>query len=211
MTDRLEIINHMLNTVGEAGVVTIESLHPSVTVAKRILSTTDKTFQLRGWWFNKEYGITLEKNIANEVDIPANAIEFTIDQNRLQYLSSGGKLQYVQRGTKVYDALNHTFNISRSIPADLVLQLDIEDLPGAASNYLLHKAAEAMYLDDDGDEQKLNRLNQRVAEAWNQLKAAELKALNTSSLDAPMARALQFGIGQYGSPSNPNFPGGRFR
>lgn len=209
MPDPLKIINHILVTIGEAVVSNIDSRHPSVIQAKTILDNTDYEFQLKGWWFNKIYNFALMPDIEGVVTVPDNCIEFTINKNALQYSAPDAKKRYVQKGTRVFDTVSNTFNIGVQINADLVLRYEYNELPGAAFIYLMHKAAEAAFLDDDGDPGKGQKLEQRTMEAWQQLKAAELKALAINTQDAPIVQALRYRIGQAGAPSNPTYPGGR--
>ena len=51
---------------------------------------------------------------------------------------------FVQRGFKVYDAANHTYDIGSNydhVFADLIIQLDFDDLPEVAKRYIGLKAA----------------------------------------------------------------------
>ncbi len=211
MTTRLEIVNHMLGVTGQAHVSTLETTHPTVVQAIAALVSVDTDFQSPGWWFNRENDITLSENIDGEVIVPTAALEFTVTHPVLQAQTPANKARYVKRGTRLYDNYEHTYNIGQSIRADLIMQIAIEDLPGAAAVYLKHLAAETFYVDDDGDNQKADRLKMRRLEAWAQLKAAELRAIATNALDSPMAQQLNYRINQSGTSSNPMYPGGRFQ
>lgn len=205
MVQKLDIIRHMLSVIGESGVSNEESLHPSVLTATDIIDTEDADFQGPGWWFNTEYDLVLTQDNRGEVQIPGNALGFRL--SNIENLSAADKRRYVKRGTRVYDAVNHTFSIGSPLTVDIIVKLDIEDMPAVASSYLLHKAALSMYVADDGDTFKTDKLEQRVTLAWQKLRAEEMKSLAVNALDSPTAQRMRMGTGSH----NPNYIGGRIR
>jgi hypothetical protein len=199
----------MLSVIGESGVSSTTSTHPSVQTALRILETEDIDFQQQGWWFNREYRMKLVPNSEGRVAVPAAALDMQISD--VAFVAPSEKLRYARRGNFIYDAFKHTDVISTSVVVDLVTRLDIGSLPSVASSYILHKAREAMYIDDDGDSFKTNELKQQSAIAWAKLKAKELQVLATNALDSPNARRLQSGITGTNGSRNPNLIGGVIR
>ncbi len=113
------------------------------------------------------------------------------------------------RGNKVYDTFKHSTNIGTQLVANIVTLLSIEDLPAAAFSYLRRKAAVQQYIDEDGDAQKMQRLEMDMTRAWNKLMSEEFKNIGTNALDSPAAQKLTYRIGQYSGTSNPFVPGGR--
>ena len=205
--DRATIINSMLSVIGESGVSSVITEHPSVQTASRILDTEDIDFQQAGWWFNREYRLVLVPNVEGRVAVPASALDMQITD--VGFNSPTEKLRYSRRGNFIYDAYKHSNVIERSVTVDLVTRLDISDLPSVASSYLLHKAREAIHIDDDGDAQKMGELKQQSALAWAKLKAKELQVIATNALDNPNARRLQAGLTGTNGSRNPNLIGGR--
>ncbi|WKV16999.1 tail protein [Nostoc phage NMeng1] len=211
METKLSIVNHLLRTVGERRVSTLNTGHPSVVQAIDALESHDRDFQARGWWFNTNRDVTLTQNNRGEVLIPETTLEFTVTASRLHGSSPADKSRYVKRGNRIYDSHKNTFEIGFPLYADMVIQLPIEDLPHVAAAYLKHMAAEAFFVDDDGDITKANKLNEHKTLAWHALKAAEMKALSTNALDSPAARELTYRIRSVSTSTNPMLPGGRFR
>jgi len=209
METKLTIVNHLLKTVGERKTLTLETAHPSVVQAIDALESWDRDFQGKGWWFNKNKGMTLSPTNTGEVLVPAECLEFVITQGIGAWSPVRDKTRYVRRGNRLWDSWDNTWNIGGPVKADLVIQLAIEELPQAAASYLKHLTAENYYVDDDGDLSKAQLLKGRTQFAWNALKAAELKAENTNALDSPQAQYMRYRIQQSGSPSNPTWPGGR--
>lgn len=208
MANKLDLVNHLLQAVGEGRVLTLETGHPSVVQAIQALDGYDLDFQGRGWWFNTNKYMQLVPNNLGEILLPSEFLSFSITHRQLQWLPATEKARYTSRGKRVYDSWLNTFNIGQTLWADLVVRLDIEDLPPVAASYLKHMAAEAYYVDDDGDNQKADKLAQRTGLAFHALKAEELKVEAVNALDSPAARQLTHRVGQ-GSGQYPLVPGGR--
>lgn len=189
MIDDNIIINHMLTTIGEGGVSTLNTLHPSVANAKRILEVEDVQFQAVGWWFNKERDIRLAVNEAGQVEVPASALAVIV--SHLDNKSPAEKLRYARRGKYLYDTYKHTNVINTALYVTLVLRLPISDLPPMASNYLMHKCAETAYVADDGDNFKTEKLERYRMEAWQKLKAQELETIEINALDNSVAGQMR--------------------
>lgn len=205
--NKLDIVNHMLFTVGEQIQNTLETLHPSVLQALQILDSNDDDFQGRGWWFNTENSTYLEADGDGFVQVPPGQLSVEVIAQAGAPIAN--KAQYAVRGSKLYDTVNHTFVIGLALLTNVVVQQPIEDLPHNAATYLKHLAAEAMYTADDGDQVKMGRLQEKTALAWHVLKAEELKVANINALNAPAAAHLRYRMQQGLGSTNPNRLGGR--
>lgn len=190
----------MLNVIGESPVSDVESAHPSVLAAMTQLNRVSKELQTRGWWFNTETDLTLSPNELGQVLVPAGTL-FIDPVDTSSY--------YVRRGNKLYDPRNHTFVLNTSVRVNVILQLDIEDLPESAAMFIMHKAAFDFYVNDDGDTEKSSRLEQRSDRAWQQLQSDELRALNTNARRRPQAAYLSNRTKQFTGNYNPKYPGGK--
>lgn len=204
-----DIIDIMLSVVGESGVSSTLTTHPSVQTALHIFNTENVAFQGRGWWFNTEYQLTLVSESDGKVVVPKDTLDLRL--SGVENLSSLQKVRYVRRGGFLYDAIDHTYIINDSIDVDLVMQLDVQDMPSVAAVYLMRKCAEEMYIDDDGDTFKSEKLESKRREAWQALKATELKTLAVNAQDSPAVQAMMSRLGQGFSTGNPNLIGGRIR
>lgn len=210
MVSRLEIVNHMLAAIGENAkkFTSLETQHPSVVQALSILDSTDSDFQGRGWWFNTEYESVLSADDTGKITLAPEIWSVQPISSPAMQQQKSNSQQFVIRARKMYDTYRHTFIIGAPITANVVIRLEIEDLPHLAGVYLKHKAAEAMFLDDDGDAQKLAKLEGRTAEAWHYLKAEELRVANVNALNSPSAQQLRYRSAQNNSAQNPHWPGG---
>lgn len=209
MGTKLDIVNHLLQVTGERATSTINMSNPSVRQAVSAIDGYNVDFQNKGWWFNTNQQQKLLPTVPDgEVLLPEECVSFRVTFYQNAYNGVRAKSQFVRRGGRIYDNINNTYKLDTYIIADLVMQLDIEDLPPVAFTYLKHKAAQEYYLDDDGDVGKVDRLQQRTMEAFHSLKAEALKVENTNALDSPAAQQLLYRIGN-GYSRNPVWPGGR--
>lgn len=198
MTTYLEILNHCMKTVGERPVSSATSNHPTAIQARVEIDRLIKEVQTRGWWFNKEYNVPLSPNGSDHIVIPQDTLKVTP-------LSPWRHL--VRRDGKLYDPVEHTYQIGEQVNVDLVLQLDIEDLPETAAQFILHSAAYDFYVSDDGDETKASRLERAMVKAWQMLQAENLKESRANSGNRITSLRLSSRL-QRGSSLNPNLPGG---
>lgn len=209
MPTHAQIINHMLRTLGEGGVSYDQSTHPTVQLCSNCLNTVNSEVQGRGWWFNKEYGLTLVPDNRGEVIVPPEALDMTI--TGVQNMSPNDKIKLVRRDNRIYNSVAHTYTLNMNVIVDVTMLMDIDTLPSAAQTYIQHKAAETIFLDEDGDAQKLQKLEQRTAFAWQALQAQQLKNISTNALDGTFARTLNSGWRPGAGGRNPNLIGGRLR
>lgn len=199
MTTSLEILNHCLNLVGERPVTSYDSNHPTALSAKVQIEAAAKEVQSRGWWFNKEYNYTLSPNGVGELLVPSDTLSI-LPLSPYSYL--------VQRSSKLYDPINHTFDVDADVECKIVIQLDIADLPEVAATYIKKKAGYDFYLADDGDVEKLTFLDREVLKAWAALQQEELRQSRVNSNNRPVTAYLRMRTKQYGTSYNPTYPGG---
>lgn len=200
MVTTLDVLNHMLNVIGEDPVSDPESTHPSVISARVQVDRVQREFQARGWWFNTEFNLKLNPNELGHILIPTDTLYIdSVDRNS----------RLVRRGVKLYDPVNHTFVINQPVVVNAVLMLPIEDLPENAGAYLLHQAAYDFYVNDDGDETKAARLQLNRDNAWGKLQQEDLKVQRLSAQDRPAVAELAYRMQQANRGSDPTWPGGR--
>jgi hypothetical protein len=181
MITELEMINAMLAVNGEAPVSSASSTDPAAIQARNALTRIDKQLQARGWYYNTET-MTLSPLLSTgEVILPSN----TLSVDPVDVSSP-----YVQRGTKLYDRTNNTFNLAVTVKVNIVLRLDIVELPVLAGTYLQDKAVKDFYVDEDGDEGKTNRLENRESESFAYLQREHLANSNVNIRNSNLGRRL---------------------
>jgi hypothetical protein len=131
---KLEAVNIMLSTIGEAPVNSLSSGLVDAELAETILNTVSKNVQSDGWNFNREYDYTITPTAKGEINLPSNIL-------RADAALEPYSKDLVQRGTRMYDKKEHTFNIGMPVKLDVVFELDFADIPEVAKRYITIKAA----------------------------------------------------------------------
>jgi len=138
-TTKLEAVNSMLSTIGEAPVNSLTSGLVDAETAETILNEVSRSVQASGWNFNSEPNYTVAANISGEVRLPTEVIRADLADSETKFRST--KNEYVQRGNKMYDKIKHTYNIGAPLTLDVVVLLNYELCPEVARRYISVKAA----------------------------------------------------------------------
>tara|TARA_B110000967_G_scaffold146555_1_gene150029 strand:+ start:375 stop:980 length:606 start_codon:yes stop_codon:yes gene_type:complete len=138
-TTKLEAVNSMLSTIGEAPVNSLTSGLVDAETAETILNEVSRSVQASGWNFNSEPNYTVAANVSGEVRLPTEVIRADLADSETKFRST--KNEYVQRGNKMYDKIKHTYNIGAPLTLDVVVLLNYELCPEVARRYISVKAA----------------------------------------------------------------------
>lgn len=138
----LEAINTLLSVIGEAPVSNLAEIESNTisdaALASRTLQEVDRDVQAEGWQFNTDTEVALEKDNLNQFPLPGNVLRASFSPAR--YSDS----QFVVRGRRVYDRATQSYTIDgvqNIVVAKMVTQLDWDDLPHAAQQYIVIRAA----------------------------------------------------------------------
>lgn len=138
-TTELEAVNTMLSTIGEAPVNNLQSGLVDAETAETILKNVSRDVQSHGWNFNSEPDYTVAADSSGNVILPTEIVRADLANSETKYRSS--KNEYIQRGNKMYDKVNHTFNIGKALKLDVVVLLSFDLLPEIARRYIAIKAS----------------------------------------------------------------------
>lgn len=135
-TTELEAVNLMLSTIGESPVNTLEDVGVvDAVVALSILQMASRQVQLIGWHWNTEEDFPLAPTYPDgEILLPSNTLK--VDTS-----GDDSSLDLVQRGNRLYDRVNHTFAVGRTVKVEIVFCLPFDQLPEAARAYIAIRAA----------------------------------------------------------------------
>ena len=136
-TTKLEAINTMMSAIGEAPVNTLDasSQTQDVIMAKSILDEVSREVQSAGWHFNREYEVSLSPNTSNEILLSENVARVDVEP------ANANTTQYIQRGQKIYNKTDKTFTIPDALKCTLIYLLEWTDMPQAARQYIMIRAA----------------------------------------------------------------------
>ena len=133
-TTKLEAVNIMLSSIGEAPVNSLASGLVDAEMAESILNATSREVQSRGWKFNYEQKFSLTPTASGEILLPPNALKADLT-------AYSTEMDLIQRGKRMYDLKSHSYTIGKTVELDIVFFLDFELLPEAARHYITIKAA----------------------------------------------------------------------
>ena len=138
-TTILSAVNSMLSTIGEAPVNSLSSGLVDAETAESVLNEVSRDVQSLGWNFNSESNYTVAADSDGCVVLPTEIVRADLANSVTKYRSS--KNEYVQRGKKMYDKVNHTYNIGKALTLDVVVLLAFEQLPEVARRFITIKAS----------------------------------------------------------------------
>lgn len=181
----IDAINEMIGYVGESPIDSADpdyTDHPLYESALRILTSTSRTIQAKGWWFN-----TIERTLTPTADAIAIAASILSVAVKRRY-----QAEYAVRSGALYDLTNDTAVISD--PLDVVVRelLDFEDLPETAASYVMEAAAVRFVQTYDGDRSKLSEVKENAKAAYvvmhaDHIRNAAVNLFTTDSMGPIMA------------------------
>ena len=132
----LSAVNSMLSTIGEAPVNTLSSGLVDAETAEMVLNEVSRDVQSLGWNFNSERNYKVAADSDGNVVLPTEIVRAdSVSKYRL------AENEYVQRGKKMYDKVQHTFNIGKALTLNVVVLLAFDQLPEVARRYITVKAS----------------------------------------------------------------------
>lgn len=194
MFSELDIIRHMLVCIGETAESSLLDTHPSVVQARAVLESANFDMQTKvgGWWFNSDKNLRLVPNEDNHIVLPNQVLEFSTIDTDWGYEGRPDHSRFVARDGKVYDKVNHTFEITRTLRANITSLLPVDEVPAVYAVALKHRAAYDLYNNEDGDPNKLQRLGQTAEMARIELNKADIRSKRLNVLQSPFAQTVQY-------------------
>lgn len=182
-TDELSAVNHIIGTIGEAPIDTIDNMTDVDAInAYSILQHISRQEQARGWTFNKISHFVLNPDTNNN-RIPWHSDYLFLKDN------AGHKL--IKHGDFVKDLTTNSLIFKEALDVEAVVFVPFEYLPEAMKNYILTKACfvfQSRYFGDDA----LTKITQaQIQEAWQYLQEYEIDNNSFSMLDNTYVQKLR--------------------
>lgn len=137
-TTKLEAVNTLLSSIGEAPVNSLTSGLVDAETAETIINAVSREVQSQGWSFNTDRAREFTPDVNNQFIIPSNVLRLDMGQSRTEHLD------VVQRGNKLYNRAKNSFYFDPSVTGikmNAVVLLDFEELPEAARRYITIRSA----------------------------------------------------------------------
>jgi hypothetical protein len=179
ITAKLNAINSCLAGVGLSPVSSEDDPDLDAAQAEQTIDRISKEIQQRGWFFNKEYNW----NIAPD----SNTGQIVAPAKTLSLVTEGASrdLQLSLREGRLYDMVNHTFDLSDlanyevggvlTIQLAFIIELDFNDLPPVAQTAITYTARRQFAQDLEVDERRWKFQKQDEVDAMNLLQREEMR------------------------------------
>ena len=149
----LPAVNQILMSVGQAPVTTLDQTNPDVSIAYDTLVQVSKEVQAEGWTFNREYHVTMIRDVNNRISVGDNILQCALNEDTYANRSSRGVIRGFNGVRSLYDAINHTFEWSSDVTCDLLWLFDWVDIPIPIQQYITARAAKIASSRMIGDQQ----------------------------------------------------------
>ena len=168
MSFKLTAINRCLRAIGESPVNSITSSVPDAVEAKALVEEVTKEVLSAGWHSNTNKTVTITPDVNGNIVVPSEWI--AVDTT---YYSTGVNVTVRQEPTSGLNMLYHiddqTFVFTHNLYCDIVVDMDIDEVPYAIQNYIGWHAARRF---QEGSLSSLaldQMLVEREAIAWGKL------------------------------------------
>ena len=177
-TTELDAVNVMLTSIGESPVNTLGSGLQEAEIAEVVLDNVSRDVQSAGWHFNTEIRYTLNRNVVNEINLPANVIK--VDKSSLL---RDYELDVVERGRKLYDRIGNKYTFDKDIEVNMVVLLSFDELPEVARRYITLRAARTYQQRILGNDTLSKMLAMDEQQAFVSLREAEAEVSDYNIFD----------------------------
>ena len=183
-TTRLEAINSMMTSIGEAPIssLTAGSMPQDAAIASFVLDEVNREVQAIGWHFNREYNVSLALDSNNKIPVATTVLSVDIPR-------SESADTIVIRGDFLYNTSKQDdsdrFVFDGPIEATVTYLLDLTELPQPAREYIVARASRIFQERVLGSADLSRVLASRELDAKGDLLQYETTSGNNNYLDFP--------------------------
>lgn len=169
---KLNVVNDMLGTQGEAPLNSLVDSHESLGSCLRVLDQVGRRIQARGWYFNRELVTRSPSPLNQQIAFSNDILEVRADP----YFKNKDDATVVKRGSRLYNTNGGTYVFDHDVQIILIRFVPFEDLPEAAAQHIAATAVMSYQRSYDGDATKTRMLTAEVIDAAEQGTLPELRA-----------------------------------
>jgi len=179
---KLDMINVCLLAIGEVPliegtIVNTLQLGTDAETASRLVERTMVDVQTTGWYFNTDYNFRLVPDSLGFITMPPNTL-------RVDFGNNEDRHRYTIKNGKIYDYLEQTFLIPKTLIADVVWLSDYNEIPPEAYSYISLRAARRLQATVIGSTEtdgftKEEELQARISLQRRQLQSQDYQLLNS--------------------------------
>jgi len=123
----LDAVNKVLAVTGDSPVSTLDDSYIQSRIAQQMLERAARDVLAKGWWFNEEENVTIQPDVNGLITLSPNVIKVSVIGD------NGG---VIQRGQRLYDRANRTYVFESAVKADMIINLEWDELPQVARAYI---------------------------------------------------------------------------
>ena len=200
----LETVNYVIAQTGAAPVDSLVDPLPDVASAQLRIQEALVRTQVRGWWFNTNFDVVIEKDGNNKYPIPADTIK----------ILRASPFYLIDRGSFAYDPYSQTDTFPEgpaNICVDLVYLVPYEQCPYSVQEVVRYAAARDHILLELEDVRKADTLQQDLTNAVVEMRKDDLEIKRRNMAYSPKFIRTRGRVRPYrwgGRTVNPSFPGG---
>lgn len=170
MLNRLDAINDMIVSTGAVALNAEQNRHPLYQTAERKLQRVRAAVLAMALYFNTEVR-TIKQTASGELYVPDRCVRAD-PTDRLYNLTL--------RGRRMYDLNTGTYEINRDVRLKMAFDMDFEEIPLIAQEFIAAKSVYEFYLDQDGADPKLTHYRSAQNQAWTILWREHLRSVQAN-------------------------------
>lgn len=130
LTTELDAINYVMKAKGLDLVTSIDLGDAEVADAAFHLNVADLGFQSKGWYFNKDYCLSLALDSNSHIPLPAGTLGVAQPSGWPSWPN------FTERAGKLYNLTSHTYIWAAPVVVDIVVRVAYTDMPDVARRYV---------------------------------------------------------------------------
>lgn len=159
LTSELDAVNMVMKAKGLDLVSSIDLGDAEIADAAFHLNVADLGFQSKGWYFNKDYALSLALAGDGTIALPEGTLGVAASY------WEGACKNITERAGKLWDLTNRTFTFTAPVIVDITVRLAYEDMPDVARRYVATLGAHTAQGLDRGNSTALQVTSQMVLRA----------------------------------------------
>jgi hypothetical protein len=172
MLTKLDAVNAMLASIGEAPVASLTSPSADTTLAETKLEEVRADVLAAGWAMNTDNKVTLTRDVSGHILVPADAI--TVDTvGTSRHLDVVIRVDSATSARKLWDRASNTFVFATDVLVRVVRDFPFDQLDHHLRRYITAEATVRFQANVLGSNSVDKRLRDHRDDAWSALQDAE--------------------------------------
>ncbi len=161
----LEAVNLVLRELGETPVTSVDETYPTLAQILPAMEDARRTILGEGWWFNSFDEFTASPNLAGEVILSDDTLNFYPEDTE-KFTWAGRYVRLTTTGSKI---------VSEPVPGRVVLDIPYDELPEGLRYLVAYRCAYEVYVADFGEDRTAQVIAQKVAAAYSDARTVHIR------------------------------------